>query len=454
MNDTILVPLSQLDQCYLEDFSFSIGFVLQNLDIDALRAAALRVIDKWRLLAGHLEWSKNLSTWGVRVPLHGDVSSRLKFTVNKLQTRLPPSFVVNENTSAHVFTRPPIKYFRHESVPDKVQSYASSKAPIWSIHVTEFSNCVCLGFTLSHAVFDALGGGITGYALHHELQGKPWAVPPLSESNILREVLHDLETAPRMYDDIHKETETYSALRGALVPASTPNTLALVAGTAYEKTWHNVETKVVYLGPKAIEKLRKEVNDGATPVPNVSTSDILTAWILKAIYANEGGDSPISLLSNVSIRRLLIKKYPALKQYPHNAIAVHPITPFTKQDLAVKSLAELAILHHRAHEPATEVAWVQAYNTHLSKALHGHLTYAIGRDSWPYSNQAQSGINDVAFGSKKYSMFFWLTPFEAGRWITISKFKDGYIVQANARSKRWRAVAKAVEDLNKLEARL
>ncbi|KAG6834350.1 hypothetical protein H0H93_010281 [Arthromyces matolae] len=262
MNDTILVPLSQLDQCYLENFSYTVGYILHHLDKDALRSAALRVMDKWRLMAGHIEWSETLSTWGVRVPLHGDVSSRLKFTVNTVRTRLPPSFVVNENTSAHIFTRPPIKYFRHKSVPYDFQSDASSKAPIWAIHVTEFSNCVCLGFTLSHGVFDAIGGGLVGYAMNHELQGKPWDVPPLFETNVVREVLHDLTSAPRMYDDIHRETEAYSALRSALVPASVANTLALVAGTAFENKWHNVETKLIYLGPKAMAKIRKEVNDG------------------------------------------------------------------------------------------------------------------------------------------------------------------------------------------------
>ncbi|KAG6847391.1 hypothetical protein H0H93_008493 [Arthromyces matolae] len=452
MNDTILAPLTPLDQSYLENCSISTGYVVQHLDIDALRAASLRVIDKWRLLAGHIEWSKTLSTWGVRVPVHGDVSSRLKFTVNKLKTRLPPSFVVNENTSAHVLTRPPLKYFRHESVPDDFQSYASSKAPIFSVHVTEFANCTCVGLTVSHGVFDGFGGGLIIHALDDELKGKPWDVPPLSESNILREALHDLESSPRMYDDIHKETATYSALRRTLVPGSIPNTLAFAADAVYEKMWHNTETKVLYLGPKGVAKLRKEVKDEATR--KVSTADLLVAWFLKAIYANEEDGAPVSLFSAVAIRAHLIDRYPALKHYPHNAIAVHPVTPFTKQDLASKSLSELAFLHRRSLKPATELAWVQAYNTYLSKALRGHLTYRLGPDGWVYSNQMQGGLNEIDFDSKQYSMFFWLTPLEPGRTLSINRFKDGYIIQANARSKRWRAVQKIVEDLDKLEAHL
>ncbi|KAG6847026.1 hypothetical protein H0H93_010576 [Arthromyces matolae] len=452
MNDTILAPLTQLDQSYLENYTISTGYVVQHVDIDALRAASLRVIDKWRLLAGHIEWSNNLSTWCVRVPVHGDVSGRLKFTVNKLKTRLPPSFIVNENTSAHIFSRPPLKYFRHESVPDNFQSYASSKAPIFAVHVTEFANCTCVGLTVAHGVFDGFGGGLIIHALDDELKGKPWDVPPLSESNILREALHDLESAPRMYDDIHKETATYSALRRTLVPASIQNTLALAADVVYEKIWHNTECKMIYLGPKAVAKLRKEAKDDATP--KVSTADLLVAWFLKAIYTNEEDDTPVCLLSTVAIRAHLMDKYPALKLYPHNAMAVHPVTPFTKQALASKSLSELAVLHRRSLKPATELAWVQAYNTYLSKALRGHLSYRLGPEDWVYSNQMQGGLNEIDFDSKQYSMFFWLTPVEPGRTITINRFKDGYIIIGNARSKRWRAVQKIVEDLDKLEAHL
>ncbi|KAG6819370.1 hypothetical protein H0H93_012453, partial [Arthromyces matolae] len=268
---------------YLEVFGVTSGRVVQSLDIYALRAALHRVIDKWRLLAGYVEWSNTLSKWCIRVPLQGDVSSRLKFTTSKKATRLQPSFVVNEQDSAHISTRPPLPYFRHESVPHDLQSYSSSKSPLLSVHVTELLNCACVGFTIPHGVFDGGGSWQILHALKQELHGKPWDPPAISQSNILQEALDDLERAPSMYNDIHQETATYSALRRYFVPRSVITVATILGRTVYEHVRHNVESKTVYLGPKAIVKLRREARGDlqSSEAPSVSMNNILAAWFFK-----------------------------------------------------------------------------------------------------------------------------------------------------------------------------
>ncbi|KAG6818364.1 hypothetical protein H0H93_005566 [Arthromyces matolae] len=457
MSETILIPLTQFDQSYLENFSITNGRVVQSLDIDALRAAVFRVVDKWRLLAGYVEWSNTLSKWCIRVPLQGDVSSRFTFTTSKIATRLHPSFVVNEQDPAHISTRPPLQYFRHESVPHDLQTYNSSRSPLFSVHVTELLNCTCVGLTIPHGVFDGGGSRQIIHALNQELHGKPWDPPAISQSNILQEALDDLEHAPSMYNDIHQETATYSALRRYFVPASVINVATLIASILYERARHNVESRAVYLGPKAIVKLRREAKGDlqSSEAPSVSMNNILAAWFFKAIHANETDDNVVALWSYNSIRETLAKKYPALMDYSHNAIVLHPITPFTKEELRTKSLKELAVLHRKALEPAGEIAWVQAYNTYLKKALGGHLILRrSGDDPWIYTNQVISRIDKLDLGSKLYAGWFWTTPHETNHHVAINRFKDGYTIQANAKATRWRAVAKAVEDLNVPDTRL
>ncbi|KAG6843877.1 hypothetical protein H0H93_016847, partial [Arthromyces matolae] len=125
------------------------------------------------------------------------------------------------------------------------------------------------------------------------------------------------------------------------------------------------------------------------------------------------------------------------------------------EELKTKSLKELAVLHRKALEPAGEIAWVQAYNTYLKKALRGHLTFRrSGDEPWIYTNQVITGFDKLDLGSKLYALSFWITPHENDHMVAINTFKDGYIIQANARATRWRAVAKAVEALNGPDTRL
>ncbi|KAG6846881.1 hypothetical protein H0H93_011312, partial [Arthromyces matolae] len=320
--DSLLVPLSRLDHGYLELLSVIAGYVVRSVDVSALQAAAIRVVDKWRLLAGRVVWSKKLSAWCILVPLKGDVSSRLKFTVTPLTTRLDSSFVINDSLSAQVLPRPPVGYFSHPSVPNDMSTRSSSKSPIISIHVTQFSNCACIGINFPHGVLDSVGYAQFITALDHELHGRPWEAPSLPEpgNNILQEVLDNLEALPSLYDDIHLESTTYAGLRRELVKFSLTNGLAVQLSVLRERFWGCVEDKTVYLNGKILKKLLQEVKDEVKQIDSelrVSTGNILVAWLLKAMYAKEISDTKlVSLSSAVSLRYTLQEKYPAMKDYP------------------------------------------------------------------------------------------------------------------------------------------
>ncbi|KAG6837577.1 hypothetical protein H0H93_006991 [Arthromyces matolae] len=450
-----LVPLSQLDQSWLHEIGVTVGHVVRSVDVPRLRAAAIRVIDKWRLLAGYVEWSQQLSSWCINVQVQGEVSTRLGFTTNKLKSRLDPRFVVNEHASAQVVSRPPLRLFRDTSTPSDLQSYSTSKAPIMSIHVTELLNCTCVGFSFPHGVLDAVGIGHFLHGLSDELHGRPWDAPAIYSTNVVKEALTTLEATPPMYDDIHKESATFSSLRSSLRPASLANKLAFVANIAREHICHGVETKTVYLGEKSIGRILRETKAEIKQLgaDRVSAGDILAAWIMKVVlYAEETDDEVVSLISMYSIRAMLEGNYPTIKNYPHNGFVGCPLPPFSKKDLAEKSVAELAILHRKGLEPAGEVAWLQAYNTYLRK--HGRITARQkGDEQWLFTNQVIGRMEMIDYGSKMSGLWVYCTPLECNM-IGINKFKGGYLIQATGRSARWRTVAKAVQEMDRSQPHL
>ncbi|KAG6835809.1 hypothetical protein H0H93_014460 [Arthromyces matolae] len=408
MTQPLSVPLSQLDQSWLHEIGATLGHVVRTVDVAKLRAASIRVIDKWRLLAGHVEWSPQLSTWCVQVPQEGDVSDRLGFTTRKLRLRLDPQFVVNGDASAQVVTRPPLNLFRAASTPSSLRSYATSKAPIISLCVTELLNCTCIGFSVPHGVLDAAGMGHFIRGLDAELHGRPWDAPFLSATNVVQEALDALEAAPPMYDDIHKETAAFSALRRTLQPVSFANILGILRNVAHEHIWHGAETRTVYFGEKTVAKLLRETRSEVERLGagSVSMGDILAAWILK--------------------------------------------------QLAKMSVAELAILHNKTLKTANDVAWVQAYNKYLKKALQGRLLPKItqGEETLIFSNQVIGRLDRVDYGSRMFGVWVWFTPLEPLNQIGINKFKGGYLIQLTSRPTRWRAVAQAVEEMDKPQPRL
>ncbi|KAG6834491.1 hypothetical protein H0H93_009339, partial [Arthromyces matolae] len=341
-------------------------------------------------------------------------------------------------------------------------SYATSKAPIISIHITELLNCTCIGFSFPHGVLDAVGIGHFIHGLDDELHGRTWDAPAISTSNIVREALDNLEAAPTIYDDIHKESAAFSSFRRSLKPDSWANKLTLAAKITSEHIRHGIETKTVHLGEKAIGSLLRETKAEVAKlgVGRVSTGDILAAWIMKAMYADESDSNEVCLISMCSIRAILQDKYPLIKDYPRkvdNGFTTCPLPPFTKGQLAKLSVAELAILHRKGFEPAADIAWLQAYNMYLKKALRGHFTVKWEKSSdelWLFTNQVIGRVDNIDYGSKMFGIWVWFHPFEFPGEIGINKFKGGYLVQGTARSARWRAVAKAVENMDRPQPRL
>ncbi|KAG6915829.1 hypothetical protein DXG01_009662 [Tephrocybe rancida] len=448
MSDSILVPLSALDQNGVETSSITLGYILKSVDGAALEAAAKRLVDKWRLLAGRLEWSKDLSTWCIRVPLEGNVSHRVKFTTNKLAVPLSdtPITILGES-SAEILTRPALKNFRHSSTPSSLSAFSSSNSPIVSIHVTELANCTCIGISVPHGVFDAFGIGQVIRGLNAELGYRPWVVPVFSETNIMRETLNELAAASPLYGE---EPATLADVRREFAATNVRNVVTFGAGIAYEYLWKKANVKAVYLGEAVVKGMVQKVKDEVkkSGAGWVSTGDVMVAWFLKTAFAKETDKNLVCVTTTISLRSTLADKDPAFENYTHNSIMPCSMAPLTKTELATKSLAELAVLNRQTIDAVRNVPFVQAYNHWVAKIGGNAIpTRRLGADSWIFSNQVIGHLDEIDFGSEMFAFWHWNAPLIPDHSVLLNKFKGGYIIEAGIRPSRWDAIAEDVASM-------
>ncbi|KAG6848716.1 hypothetical protein H0H93_014673, partial [Arthromyces matolae] len=437
MVDALLVPLSPLDQHLLHSFSFTIGYLVERVDTAALHAAAIRVVQKWRLLAGRLEWSKSLSSWCIRVPLEGDVSGRIKFTSSVSTASLDEPFSVLGGPS-QILVRPPLKYFHHSSTPDTLQGYASSNAPILSIHVTELKNVTCVGLTVPHGVFDVFVlGQVIIKALNGEMHGRAWDIPPLDKSNIMREALKDLSVTPPsdIDSDAHAEPLPLSGVRHIFGPATMLCKAKFVASIFYDLVWHKVEYKGIYLEESVVRSLVTEVKEKVkelNPTDWVSTGDILVAWFVKSAYAQELNPK-VTLTAFLSIRGTLAERDPNFTNYHHNGILMGSTPLLTKKEL-LGDLHELAICHRRLVKPVRDIEYTRAYLACVASMAGDILSdVPLGEEHWWLTNQVVGDLEDLDLGSDILALWHWNSPLTPSNLMSMNKFNGGYMIQCNTR---------------------
>ncbi|KAG6905654.1 hypothetical protein DXG01_001404 [Tephrocybe rancida] len=466
MADTIIVPLTGYDT-YHDNSGVTVSYIVQSVDDSSLRNAALRVVDKWRLMAGHIERFKDQTSWYIRVPIQGSVSHRLGFTTRKSKVPLDSSYFVDKADPIRVVLRPPGEYFRHPSVPYTLKGYCSSDAPIVSIHVTEFPNCACIGISFPHSVVDSHGMGQFIHALDDELHDKPWNTPTFSETNVFRGVLDDLQAAAGPMIDARRSTLSPSP-RHAREPSALINALILESRIAYEIRYRNLDTKMVYMPAHALAKLVEKTKGEAerSGFGRISTGDVVSAWILKATYSNETDNRDVHVGVVVSARKVL-SQYPAMGNYSRelfnhlflfkvfshpvdNAVGIIPFPSINKQELAKKSLSEVAVWHRKGLEPFNgDTSWIRGYDTYFKTNRFPEVLRPRGWGQEPiaFTSPSISRFDNIDFGSTIHALWLVYTPTEPIHVITINKLHGGYLLHGNLRRKRWKAVAEAVQQL-------
>ncbi|KAK7462366.1 hypothetical protein VKT23_007967 [Stygiomarasmius scandens] len=456
-NESILYPLSPLDHSGVHQTSITVGYVLKPgpLDISSLHNAAIRLVKRWRLLAGHLEWQPADSTWAIHVPL-GEISTSdrdlVKFTTDKLPD-VPLNVTLTlspDSSSACVIPRPAVKFFRHSSIPYSLSSLAKQRWPILAIHITELQDCICVGVSVPHGVFDIFGCGQIIHGLDAELKGKPWSPPEIPEKNIMKEALFDLvNTAPESPESVKT---ALSDFQRDMVPTSLGNYVRLGAWTAYELFWQKLETKAVFIGKRMLDdlvnKVKAEVRDMGKGW--VSTGDVIVAWFIKTAHYGETDRNTVNVHMAFSLRQLLTECDSKIENYPHNSQIGCSYPTLSKENIANLSLAELAIISRQSIDSARNVPFTQSLMRHLD-SVGGTLIpeRRQGQDSWIISNQVIGRVDDIDFGLEMQSVWFWCLPALPDHTVVVNQFNGGYVLLAGLRQSRWVAIEEEIERIRK-----
>ncbi|THV00193.1 hypothetical protein K435DRAFT_837402 [Dendrothele bispora CBS 962.96] len=461
---TVLHPLSPLDRSGVHTSSITVGYVLKlgPLDTSAIDDAAIRLAKRWRLLAGHLEWQSADSTWAVRVPMGEPPSDDelIKFTTSKISIPMdvsvfpPPSADAN---SVSVISQPALKYFRHSSIPYSLSSFAKQKWPMLSIHITELTNCICIGLSVPHGVFDIFGCGQIIHGLDAELNGRPWNPPQISERNIMKEVLNDLQNSTAEGPESQTSKAALRDVQRDLVPAKLGNFARFGARMAYEHFWQKLETKEVFIEEKMLDDMVQRVKAEVEAKGKgwVSTGDIVVAWLLKAAHLGETDDSTVPVSTAVSLRQPFLERDPKFDEYTHNSLIPCSYPIMSKQEIANKSLVELAIIDRQCINNVRNIPFIRSFVQWVN-SVGGALIPGRrqGEDPWIISNQVIGRIDDIDFGVEVYSMWFWNVPLIPDHTVIVNKFRGGYLLQAGLRQSRWVSIKEEAERMNDGEKRM
>ncbi|KAJ7283391.1 hypothetical protein C8J57DRAFT_1709808 [Mycena rebaudengoi] len=341
-------PLTVFDKTF-ERTTFVTGWLVQGtLKADALAVALGRLTEKWRMLSGRLEIVPGTNKWQISVPLGPLPTDYRTYALTESTSDLPLSHYVKiplETSSESL----PQALFIHPQTPRANTLWVSTNYPLTCWHITHFpSRAVgeppysCIGFARSHGMFDGVGAGAIMRALVAEMHGKEWDVPPLplqgTNENPIERVLEMELARGRQNIQQYHDSASYSVV-------NIKSALWMVGWQLRERHWRGAKQRIFIIPKKCIDLLvdgvKSELRSRNQNV-DVTTGDVLTAWLMKSIYMT--GSSPETLVhcSNFGSFRDIISQRGGepMAQYPHNAFVPLPYPVLTVESVNALSLPE------------------------------------------------------------------------------------------------------------------
>ncbi|KAE9384581.1 hypothetical protein BT96DRAFT_982262 [Gymnopus androsaceus JB14] len=423
--DTVILTANDVGNA---DSSMTTGYIVENPSFDlvaSVHAAALRVVDKWTLLAGRVEVDAKSKRLQVRVPpSDGNHSFQppVYFTTTSYRNSIDLDsyrLISQRDNQATTLVRPPVQYFQDPSTPVNLAEYVTRNAPILSIHISTLDNCICVGVTVPHGVLDAMGLGLVLKALHCELKGLEWTPPPLDASKVLDDV-YEASIGAETGEDIPPGASVLQSMLARQLAMS--NILFLIFTTIRQYLWPSRtplrRTGTIYLGPDVVSAIVKCVNDSSPHTSKtVTTGDILWAWLLKAGNKRSTEDRDYFAVSTMSFRRTLAPLDPVLENYPQNLMLP---SIFRVSAIASSSLHELALLHRRSIQENRTLAWLrtwaQFFSTGRNPSIVERLKRIIALSSistakkrqpvWFYTNFSAAGLDQLILDPTQLTIFF------------------------------------------------
>ncbi|KAG2012215.1 hypothetical protein CC2G_012251 [Coprinopsis cinerea AmutBmut pab1-1] len=307
-----------------------------------LRGALDRVVAKWPLLAGRIEFVDKKPHF--RVPFGNLPPGYETYSLTSRTSHLPLSHHV-KLPLAPFSEIPPIDLFMSNEryKLGGLKSYESAPFTHW--HITYFEEDgekhSCIGVLYSHALFDAVGSSMLLHAVEAELAGKEWDVPPSPprglSANPYQALLEKEISGNRSVSSQSKTSSGSARVVGIL------GLLAWILGDLIRQ-WIYGSAKNHIIIPHAVhtwlsKETRKEAEAAGLTDVRLAAGDILVAWAMKAVYKGENSKKTISFSNAANVRSEWSKE---LSLYPHNCIVQVAYPPLTVHQLATMPVYQLA----------------------------------------------------------------------------------------------------------------
>ncbi|BGP42792.1 hypothetical protein JCM10449v2_006804 [Rhodotorula kratochvilovae] len=478
---SVLLPLSPRDAA-IGGVGLSLAFVLDarpsDLDVDAVRAAVERVVDKWRFLAGRLvAVPGGYAVLAPTGPLPADYRALVFDVVDKRGEASPfADLPALSQAQGHLIPLPGLSLIKPPAVPSSLAEYVKKDWPITSWFITVFKDATVVSLSVPHGCFDAWGLGLATRALDAELHGRAWDVPPLHAENQLEKRLAEVEQLPFSQAEKDATPPPMIGWTGAWPPQ---NVVKLLANGAYEQKWHKAEDGCLFVGKDLLAPLVKEVKEQVAKETDgkefVSEGDVLVNWLYQAIYSHDP-TPPQSFHAScaVSLRDLVSTPELTLAHYPHNAVSGYSLnssSPSPTAEFLRTPLAHLALQHRRLLTASRTLPAVQALltwiRTHTSPAFpaipEADASWALPWGSrggervgyWIYSDQRAAGMPLVSWpksGGKEGETLALKAFMELGtslnQFVAVNELPgQGWIFTATMRRARWESARKVVDEL-------
>ncbi|KAJ7640505.1 hypothetical protein DFH06DRAFT_1216200 [Mycena polygramma] len=342
--DTALLELSPLDNV-VSGLSFGTAWLLEGeLDLSALANALRRVTEKWRLLAGRIV--RVNTNWFVEIPLQPLAPDHASYSLTNCEAKDPLSSYLSLPLALASVPLPSSLYMP-PSLPTCSEQYMERCHPLVSFHATNFPanpedtrRYTVLCCVLPHGVFDGVGAALVCRAVVAELNDKPWPVPPMPKDGLQRHVLDaKFKTLPLQIGLTNAEPSVRIPAAG---PCAMPDPNAGRIST------------IILIPRDVFARLVSSVRAQCLQVPEVSSGDVLVAWIIKSLYeassatAAEGPTPTTVNLRLLSSFRHLFPDSPDISESPHNLFCPFPIPPIPVEACNSKPVPQLAQFLARA----------------------------------------------------------------------------------------------------------
>ncbi|GAA5857851.1 hypothetical protein JCM8547_006004 [Rhodosporidiobolus lusitaniae] len=502
----MLVTLTELDSdsdmlalvpCFVFALPPSLDEDGRSALVEWLKGAAERVVEKWRMLSGTPERTKD-GLWAIRLP-DVDEQHPTRTTVGfstaayaqpyHLAAGLPSPLPPLSSSRSGVFPLTKRSFFRPSTLPQSLAGHMKHNHPLVHVHASLFPDTLAVGVSVPHGLLDGHGVGMLLQALRAELHGEEWGVPPLWEEgeNPFTAALDRLKADETIA--AQADGEPHLSVAASWRPFSVLGLLAFLVSVLVEVFGWKSEPRRVFLRQDLIDRLvqpvKEEVKRETGGKEFVSTGDVLVAWLLRTTQASDTNSGDNVIASAIYSPRFLLDSHSPsssspLSLYPSACVFNYQLlpVPIPLSTLISTSFAALSLTFRRNLERYRSLPAIRSALFHPGSQTSPSLVPIRDSPQLPpflrrlvpwrkkaphthrffFTNQCSLGMADLSLphpteeGEDLPLVQYCLDvdmPIVPDHMVSIQKVDGGFTMSASMRRSRWDALKRAIEELEK-----